>query len=425
MYKSMCILALAVAASAQEKLTLRDALESTAKLSPSVQSAKLDILKREAATMQVRSGYGPQLNLAIGGSYQQTNLQGIGLAFPGFSNRIGPYRTFNARPVLTQTVLDLSLLSEIKAARERTRESQDSAEAVREATQFAVLQLYLQVLEAESRLTSAQARLRSAQAVRNQTADREQGGTASKLDLQRAEGELADEHVRAEAAKRDRDVLKTLLARTIGMDRSVGELEPLPVKDKPLVEEELVAQAYRERHELNAVEHRLAADSLSIESARRQRWPKLGFSGDWGVLGPGPNEAIGTYAVGATLTIPLWTSGRIESEIAAAAIRRRKTEATQHDLRLEIVQQIRQSIVEINSSRDALRFAERSTSAARETLELSTLRASGGLATSLDVVIAQGRLAEAEDQEIRSRYQLQLAEARLARARGNVWSFLD
>ncbi len=136
--------------------------------------------------VRVKAGYGPQLSLVIGGAYQTTNLQGIGVIFPGFPSRVGPYRTFNARPVLTQTVLDLSLLEEIRASRERIREVKEEAEVTKEATIFAVLQLYLQALEAESRVSAAQARLRTAEGVLVQTMDREQAGAASRLDIERA-----------------------------------------------------------------------------------------------------------------------------------------------------------------------------------------------------------------------------------------------
>ena len=113
---------------AQTTLTLRSALDAAGRMSPTVQSARLSILESEAAAMRVKAGYGPQLSLVIGGAYQTTNLQGIGVIFPGFPSRAGPYRTFNARPVLTQTVLDLSLLDEIRASRERIREVKEAAE---------------------------------------------------------------------------------------------------------------------------------------------------------------------------------------------------------------------------------------------------------------------------------------------------------
>ncbi len=129
--------------------------------------------------------------------------------------------------------------------------------------------------------------------------------------------------------------------------------------------------------------------------------------------------------MGASLTVPLWTSGRIESDIRAAGIRAQKIDQQVRDVKLRIVQEARQAHMELEAARGALRSAQKSSAASRETLELTRLRVTAGLATSLDTVVAQGRLAQAEDQEIRTRYQFQLAQARMARARGNVRSFLD
>ena len=53
----------------------------------------------------------------MNGTYQTINLQNIGLIIPGMNSRVGPFRTFDARPTVMQNVLDLSLLSRIRAAR--------------------------------------------------------------------------------------------------------------------------------------------------------------------------------------------------------------------------------------------------------------------------------------------------------------------
>ncbi len=409
------LFAATLSGAAQTTLTLRSALDAAGRMSPTVQSAQLSILESEAAAMRVKAGYGPQLSLVIGGAYQTTNLQGIGVIFPGFPSRVGPYRTFNARPVLTQTVLDLSLLDEIRASRERIRQVKDEAEVTREATLFAVLQLYLQALEADSRVSAAQARLRTAEGVLAQTMDREQAGAASRLDVERARQEQENERVVVTAAKRDRDVLQSLLVRTIGME---GE-----VTLDPVVETKRVDRAV-DRAEVRAFEARLRVETLETRSAERQRWPKLGVAGDYGVLGAGPEQSLSTYAVGATLTVPLWTSRRIESEIAAARLRRQRTEQALRDARLQIAQEMKQARIEEDASLEALAAARRSAAAVKETLELARLRFTAGMGTNLDTVVAQGVVAQAEDQEIRLRYQNQLARARMARATGDVYGFL-
>lgn len=423
MYRLLIPIAWSVSLLAAEQppraLTLRGALETAEKLSPDVQLARLGQLEAEAATRNARSGYLPQLNAVVNGTYQTINLQGIGLFFPGVDGRVGPFRTFNARPVLTQTVLDLSLLSTIRAAREREKERRFDAATAKEATLLAVAQLYLQAQQAESRIAAAEARRKTAEAVLAQAREFESAGTASKLDVARAEQQYQTEDVSVTEARRDRETLATLLLRTIGLEQGPVSLEAprlavtkgdgLPV-DRP---------------EMRAIESRIRSSALDRQRAGRERYPKLAFAGDYGASGAGPERSIGTYNVGATLTISLWTSGRIESDVQAAAIRLRRAETEKRSLELRIEQEVRQARLESEAALVALASAERATRAARESLELSRLRFASGIATNLDTITAQGILAQAEDQEIRLRYEYFLARARAARASGNVYALLD
>ena len=128
--------------------------------------------------------------------------------------------------------------------------------------------------------------------------------------------------------------------------------------------------------------------------------------------------------MGASLNIPLWTSGRSADEIKAARLRSQQADRERRALDLAMSQEEAQARLERDAARDALLHTVRATAAARETLELARLRFGAGLTTNLDVITAQGNLAQAEDEEIRTRYDGLLAAARLAQARGDVMSFV-
>ena len=89
--RALLVVCLAAPVLPADTLTLRDALDLAGQLSPDVQTARLRILEREAESLVTRSAYQPQVNAVIGGSYQTTNLQGIGVIFPGVPSRVGPY----------------------------------------------------------------------------------------------------------------------------------------------------------------------------------------------------------------------------------------------------------------------------------------------------------------------------------------------
>lgn len=409
-------------------LTLREALDLADRINPRIQVANLRVLEQEAAVLGAKAAYRPQLDAVVSQTYQTLNLQALGLLFPGVPSRVGPFRAFDARPVLRQPVFDAGLLSRIRAAKELKLAAGHEAEAVRETTRAAVIDLYLRAFQAGSRMRAAASRLETARAVLAQASDQEQGGRASKLDVARAEQQFFAEETTQIDAGREREVVVSLLKRAIGLEaqEAVDLSEPMLAARASLPDlEQARAEALAQRPEIRAQESRLRASGFEEEQARRERWPRLGFQGDFGVSGAGPDRSLSTWTVGGSLTIPLWTSGRIESGIQAAKARRAQAEQQARDARLAAAQEVEQAAIEWTAARRSAVAAGRSRDAARQALELARLRFEAGLTTSLDAVQAQGVLAQAEDQQIRAEYESWLAEARLARARGSVRMFLE
>jgi len=423
--------ALAAAAAAQEspKLSLRQTLELAEKQSPEMQLALLRRVEAQARSLVARSAYQPQLGVAVGNTYQTSNMEGLGLLIPGVPSRLGPYRVFNARPQLTAPVFDLELLSGIHAARERVVESKYDAETTRQSTLLAVLELDINLFQAESRIAAADARLRNAQAIHRQAQESEAAGSASKLDLARTSQQMFAERANLTQATRDRDVVRAMLLETIGLEQNAGIRIEAPelarFQERLRSVEAIRSGAFEERSELNALEARRRAAQFDREGAQRERLPKLAFSGDYGVLGQGPDRSLSTYTLGGSLTIPLFTGGRIRGNIDAAQSKVAQAEAELRKARLQVSEEVERAALESDASRETLSAASSATAEARQALELSRLRFRAGIATSVDVATAESALAQSEDFEIRTRYDWYLAEARLARAEGNVYWFFD
>jgi outer membrane protein TolC len=415
----VCLLATAFAA---EPLTLKQALEQLDRMNPDLAASRLRSLEAAADTQAVRSGFQPQASLALQTAYQTSNLQGIGLVFPGFPSRIGPYRTFNARPQVTQAIVDLSLLAKVRATRARQIQSDLEVKAMKDELAIAVVQIYLQALQARSQEAASEARLQTAGAILRQTQDKEEAGTGSKLDVARAVEQMERERVIRIEATRDAQVLETLLLQTIGREQIEGGVR-LEKPEFPLsIENEVQRTAQDQRPDLLAQQAKAKAAGLERRVIDQQRMPKVSAFGDYGLLGAGPDRSIGTYTVGINLTVPVWTGRRIESEAAAAQARADAETQRVRSLRIRVQQEVRQADLELRAARESLQAATRGVAAARESLELARLRFESGLATSVDTQIAQSGLATAEDSRIRNEYEVLLAEARLAKAGGAILS---
>lgn len=405
-----------------EVWTLEQALAKAGEASPAVQQARLRALEQEARALVARSGLGPQLSVSLSQTYQTSNLQGIGLTFPGIPSRIGPYRVMDARPKLTQTVVDLSLLSRWRAERERSGEAQENAAAVREQTGLAVIDVYLQALLADSRARAGAARVETARSVWKQAVDAEQAGTGNKLDVARAAQRMESEQAALVLARRDKDVLLTLLKRTTGVEQT--EAVEVTAVAAAGVRAGNLEEALAARPEMRALEAKGRALEQERRGAERERWPKVGAFGDFGALGQDPSNAVSTYAVGVSVSIPVWTSGRIGNEIQAARHRVSQWGQEKQAMRLQISQEIARAAVEREAAERAREAASRAAESAREALELSRLRHGAGLATNLDIVTAQGEVALTEEEEMRAGYESLVAAARLAAAQGDVMAFV-
>lgn len=415
--KQLLLIAFLAFPLAAERLTLVQALAAAEKASPEIQQARLRAMEAEAQTRVVQSGLGPQLSASAAMMYRTSNLSGIGVSGQGFPSRVGPYRVFDTRPALTQTVLDLPLLSQYRAARERAGQWREDASTVSERTRLAVIDVYLRALASDSRRRAAASRVETASAVLQQVRDAEQAGTSSKLDVARALQRLETEQATLVLARRDRDSLVTMLKRTIGLEQAAAvELDEFRTAASDA--------DGGTRPELRALDAKRRALAEEARSAERQRWPKVQVFGDYGVTGQDPANAVSTYTVGASVSIPLWTSGRIENEIKAARLRLDQWAQEKRALDLAISQEVAQALIERDSVLEALAVTARAAAAARETLELARLRYGAGLTTNLDVITAQGNLAQTEEEEIRSRYDGLIASAALARARGDVMAFV-
>jgi outer membrane protein TolC len=397
-----------------QTLTLQDALDQASKQNPGVQIARLRSLEQQANELAVKSAYKPQANITIGGTYQTNNLQGIGLVFPGFPSRLGPFRTFNARPTVTQTVLDFSLLAGIRASKAESSAAKFDVESAREETQAAVVALFLQTFQAQSRLRAANARLASAEALLAQVTEREQGGGASQLDVARNQQQRQTEQLAVISAEQELRLLRPALSELLGGPFTGELVEPLLT----------MPNTNAERPDIRAQELRVEAAQHDVARAKNERLPRLSAFGDYGALGAGPDRAIGTYNVGASLTIPVRTGGRIEADIEAARQRVEQRKVETRRLRLTADRQAEQATITYQEQTRAAAAAAESSTAARKVLELARLRYESGLATSVDTVTAQAALAESEDAEIRARYAAQLALAQLAFAKGDVGAAL-
>jgi outer membrane protein TolC len=410
------------------RFTLREAVEQALAQNPDVQIANLSRVEAEAGYQQTRSQLLPQWNASIIQRRQTTNLQGIGLIFPGFPDRIGPFNAFDARPQLAQTVLDFGAWQSVRAAKERIAQAGAGAEATRQATALSVISFYLQAVELESRIAAGRSRIRSAEAVETQVKAGYEAGTASKLDFSRAVLQKQSEVASLKQLEGALALTRQALLRFLGQRESAALQLTDRLEGESGGEETLEAmerEAIAQNPELAALRHAVSAARAETRRARLQRMPRLSFVADYGVNGRTPSASLSTYQIAGVAEFPIFTSGRIGGEIKAADARLRSAEEVLRRAELRVLSEARGSFAEWSAAKEGSLAAEAAVAAARENLELSRARYEAGVADSVSVLQAQASLADLENLAICTKVNRELARARLWFAAGNVIAFLD
>ena len=418
---------LGVAQSPARDLGLREAIDLALAQNASIQIARLQVLESRGAYGVVRSGYLPQFGVTATQSVQTVNLRGVGLSFPGVPARVGPFGVFDARPTARQTIFDLSLVHRMAEARQRIRQAELDAESMREATLLGVVDLYLRCLYADASRAATAARLASAEALHRQARDFLESGTGNRLELLRAAAQMETERTALARQNRDFATSTLMLLEIVGLpvDTPVRLTQSLTLDAAavpPL--EEVERRALANRSEIKAVEAKLQAAGLSVKGARAQRLPTLGFEADYGIVGDRLNQGLSTYRAAGRLEIPLFQGGKIAAETsqATARLEQAATELTsvENNVRLDV----RVAFAQLTAAHESAAAAQRAASAGAEAVELAQLRFEAGVANNLEVVDAQKERARTDELEVSALYELYLARANLAKAVGDIASFL-
>jgi len=404
-------------------LTLTQAIEKAVGLNPRLQISNLRVLENRYLRDQVRSNYLPRVGIEGSGSYRTNNLGSAGLQFPGNPRRIGPFKSYDFRSTFRQNLFDLSLLQSIQAQSKRTDQSRWEAVSLQEAMILSVIQLYLDALEAQSRLEANRARLVTAERLLSQSKDFLEVGTANRLDYTRAEIQYQRE--RASLAQAE-EILKTSrlrLLQTIGLSPGLKirltSTFQLTRENFPQPKE-AVTTAMASRPEVSAIAAKLKAAELQLQSNRSERLPVLGFRADYGVSAEAIDRGVSTWGIAAEVRIPLLEGGRIAARIGEAKVKKKQVEEEVREIELEVESEVRTALAQLEAAWTIAEAASKAAAAARESLDLAQARFSAGISDNLDVVQAQENLASAEDFEYAGLYGYHFARAKLARAMGEI-----
>ena len=408
------------------RLTLDQAVALALKQNTTARIAVLTAAQSEQDQKIALSQLLPQAQLGVTEQWERINILaqfGGNRVFPGIPEHVGPFSIFSAGPSFNSPVFDLTLFRRYQASRHAASASRADSLSSREQVILLVVSQYIGTLRAVADVQASQSRVDLAQALYNQAADLQKEGVGTGIDTLRANVELQNEKQRLLEAEASRDTTLFGLSRLLNLDpRQQIELgDSLSFFDTPQPDVEIsIEEGLSTRPEWKSLQEQTRAAELQKKAAFASRLPSIHASGNWAQLGTDPSSVIPTYTYAGTLSVPLFTGGRIRAETVRADLDIQKLQQQQADLRNQIALDVKTALINLDSARSQVRVANLGVQLSREEVDQARDRFNAGVANNIEVIQAQDSLARANDNQIAALYRFNQARADLARAIGSM-----
>jgi len=375
---------------------------------------------------EARAGLLPNIS---GAAYQASvteNLAALGFTpgrFPGFTSTfIGPFKNFDARLRLEQTIFSLSALRTFQAGRAGVRVAEMEEGLAREQVATVTALAYLELLRTDRAVSAAEANVALAQTLLKLAQDQRDAGIATGVDVTRAETRLAQEQVRLSRAQTDSEEGRLQLQRIVGLPLG----SPLTLTDplRFVIEtlptmESAVAQAEDTRAEVRVAQAQVSENNYQKKATRAEQLPSLEFLGDYGVSGITPvTSALPTRRYAIQLNVPIFNGGLTRGRIQVASSRETQAELQLASIRGQVEEDVRLAFSNLRTTAETVRAADLTVTLAERELEMARDRFRAGVGDNIEVVNAQSVLANARLDQVNALAVYNGARLNLAAALG-------
>jgi len=413
------------------KLTLEQSVGLALRQNTTAQIAQI-VAKQSVEQKNIaRAELLPQANLSVGEQWERLNLAAEfgGGGFPGlppgtvFPGHIGPFSLFSAGVGFNGHIFDLTLFRRYQAQRSAADASRFDSQSSREQVVLLVVSQYIGTLRATADVQASQSRVDLAQALYDQAADLQKEGVGTGIDTLRANVELQNEKQRLIEAEAQRETNLFGLSRLLNLDprQQIDLADSLSFFETPQPElEPSIEEGLATRPEWKSLQEQIKSANYDKKASSESRLPSAHYSGNWTQLGVSPTEVIPTYTYSGSVTMPIFTGGRIHAEIARANLEIQKIEQQQQDLRNQIALEVKTALINLGSARNEVQVANSGVQLSKEEVDQARDRFKAGVANNIEVIQAQDSLARANDNQIAALYRFNQARADLARSIGQM-----
>jgi outer membrane protein TolC len=329
---------------------------------------------------------------------------------------------YDFRVYAQQNVIDLQSYRGLKASERALDAGKMDERDARDLIVRAIAALYLNGQSATARAEAAQSRVTDSSTLLKLAKDKHDAGTATGVDVLRAEVQLANDRQALLIAENQSRQALLELARNLGMSPATPLELAEPLDYHPLTQPQIEA--------LTPAALVARADYLSLASQRQglveqqranraRSYPKLSLNGNFGAIGRSIGSVTDTGLVQGQIDFTLFDRDR-NGEAQELASRVKRIDDQIADMRRGIEEDLRADLLNLDSAAEQVSVAREGQQLARRELELAQDRFQQGTANNVEVVTAQDELARAEENYILAVSSHVDAKFALARAMGDT-----
>jgi outer membrane protein len=392
-------------------LTLKDAQALALQNQPRIGAAKARAGAAEQVPTELHAAKLPFVSAYSSAAGAETNVR---IAAGGLNNPIILSRVSSGVAV-SQMITDFGRTDNlIKSSKLKAQADEQLVNVIQDDVLLDVDQAYFTVLRADAVEKVAAETVKERQSVVDQITELTNNKLKSSLDLTFAKVNLSTAQLLLLSAQNNLKAAQAQLSLTLGGEDNdlytlVDEPLPPPPGGDPTT---LVSEAIKNRPEM--LTFRLYRDSaLSFAQAEhRLKRPSAGWVGAAGYT-PFHVSALKNHydAVGATLTIPIFSGHLFSARAAEADLKAKAADQDLQDLQTRIVRDVRVAWLDATTAFNQLDLTAQLVNRATESLDLAKTRYDLGLSSIVELNQAQLNLTEAQLGQARAKYEYQIKYA--------------
>lgn len=422
--------------SAQEPLTLDEAVRMALQNNPSLRAQEDAADAAHARTGQARAGWFPRIDFSqgfvrgnnpvyvFGTLLTQRRFTAASFALNQLNTPV-PLDNFQTRLETQLSLFDSGQTRlRVRAARRQETAADFETAQARQDLILRVVQAYYSVVVARENLATAREALKTAQASEDRARNLEKAGLVVSSDFLIAQVFRAQMEERAIRAENQLALSRMTLGRELGLGPQVLR-EPVDTLREPsgiaLSPDDYEKTALAGRPALKAAElqQRAAEDNRKLATA--QLGPRVGLFADVERDAQTLGSRSGTnWTAGAKLEFNIFAGGADRYRLAEADARKRQAADQLEWLRSGVRLEVRQAYLDVVAAQRRADAARASVSQAAESLRILQNRYEAGLASITDLLRAQTAHLEARTTYLAALHDWQVARAQLERAAGRL-----